>query len=212
MKIQQEILEQIEEVKKILLDPKVNFNELRVKKLIIKFKEDLKQCQKIDNEIMEFFNKKSNFRVRDDLIKFAKQNFNYNLPLKNRNSMNEEIARIAIQNKYNLDKLSKLIKKDAVELKSKRTVYYSSQKKKMGTKSQSLVKVVDQTLHWITLPIEDVRRELEDFSKYPDSKSLKQASSSILSTNEKRLRKREKIINVIIDHLEETKALAKFGG
>lgn len=195
-----------------MIDPEIDFDELRVKDLILKFKEELMQCQRIDYGIIEFFNKKSNFRIRDDLVKFAKKFLKYNLSPKNRTLMNEEIARVAIQNKYNLEKLSKLIKKEVLESKPQRISKNLSVSSTKPKKSMSKVSLEDQMLRWILLPIIEVRRELNDLTKYPDSKSLKQASYSILTINEKRLRKREKIINVIIDHLEENKALAKFGG
>jgi hypothetical protein len=72
-------------------------------------------------------------------------------------------------------------------------------------------KIEVQTSRWIGLTLSELKDELNDLDKYPDSTSIKQAAYSILLSNERRLRKRDKIVDIIINRISEDKAIAHLG-
>ena len=84
------------------------------------------------------------------------------------------------------------------------------QKVQLRTKPKKR-KIEDRTSIWIGLTLNELKDELNDLDKYPDSTSLKKAAYSILLPNERRLRKRQKIIDIIIDRISEDKAIAQLG-
>ena len=94
-----------------------------------------------------------------------------------------------------------------VEEQSKKLVT----RKKKAQPKQKITPIKDQTARWLSLTTEQLKIELNDLKKYPESKILKQAASSILKPNEKRFRKREKIINTIIERISEERAIANIG-
>jgi len=102
--------------------------------------------------------------------------------------------------------LSNLLGKK-VEEQSKKLVT----RKKKAQPKQKITPIKDQTARWLSLTTEQLKIELNDLKKYPESKILKQAASSILKPNEKRFRKREKIINTIIERISEERAIANIG-
>ncbi len=61
------------------------------------------------------------------------------------------------------------------------------------------------------MKIDDVEAELNDLNKYPDVTSLKQAGSSILTTEDKRKRKRATIIKSILRRLAEEQSIMALG-
>jgi len=95
--------------------------------------------------------------------------------------------------------------------KSETTKITSTQPQRKTTTIPKTPKIKDQTSRWLNLTIEQLKKEINDLKTYPDSKTLILAAYSILRADEKRFRKREKIINAIIDRISDEKAIAHLG-
>lgn len=168
--------------------------------------QDLNLCVKIDEKILNFFKDKKNFRVITDLKNFSKIKLNYQVKKTKRVDIEEEIAKVSISKNIALKKLIELLPKP-VRKAPKRKL---PPKKKAPSVSKK-IRIEDQTSRWVMLPPEQLRKELNDLERYPDVQILKQAAYSILKSNEKRFRKREKIVNVIVERIMEDKAIAYLG-
>ncbi len=168
--------------------------------------QDLNLCVKIDEKILNFFKDKKNFRVITDLKNFSKVKLNYQVKKTKRVDIEEEIAKVSISKNIALKKLIELLPKP-VRKPPKRKL---PPKKKAPSVSKK-IRIHDQTSRWLMLPPEQLRKELNDLERYPDVQILKQAAYSILKSNEKRFRKREKIVNVIVERIIEDKAIAYLG-
>lgn len=154
---------------------------------------------------MNFF-KSKNFKNLNKLKKFSTSKLNYKVKKSRRKDIEEELAKVAVLKNLNLEKLIALLGKPIEKVQKKSEL----SKRKPRPKTQVPI-IKDQYLKWIVLTSNQLRDELNDLKKYPDPKSLKQAASSILKSGENRLRKREKIINIIIDRISEDKAIASLG-
>ncbi|MHA1658409.1 MAG: hypothetical protein ACTSUT_04710 [Promethearchaeota archaeon] len=154
---------------------------------------------------MNFF-KSKNFKNLNELKKFSTSKLNYKIKKSRRKEIEEELAKVTVSKNLNLEKLIVLLGKPIEKVQKKTEL----SKRKPKPKTQVLI-IKDQFSRWIVLTSNQLRNELNDLKKYPDSKSLKQAASSILKSGENRLRKREKIINIIINRISEDKAIASLG-
>lgn len=190
-----------------MIQKNLNFYDInQVYELIIKFKQDLSLCVKIDEQILNFFKGKKIFRTKADLIEFSKKNLNYKVKKTRRVDIEEELTKVAIIKNLNVEKLKEFLPKPIKKVLKKKI----TPKRKPPTKPQKII-IEDQTSRWLSLSPEQLREELNDLERYPDYKILKQAAYSILKTNEKRYRIREKIVNVIIERIMEDKAIAHLG-
>jgi len=106
----------------------------------------------------------------------------------------------------NIEELKNYLGRPIVKIRKTAT----KTRKKPSVKTP-ILKVKDQTAKWMSLTSEELRNELNDMNLYPDYKSLKQASYSVLKPNEKRFRIREKIVNIIVERISEEKAIAHLG-
>ena len=95
--------------------------------------------------------------------------------------------------------------------KSETNKLIPTQPKKKTTPKPKTPKIKDQTSRWLNLTIERLREELTDLKTYPDAKALILAAHSILRANEKRFRKREKIIDAIIERISDERAISHLG-
>ncbi|MHA1338793.1 MAG: hypothetical protein ACTSRZ_02040 [Promethearchaeota archaeon] len=223
-----EIIKKLDNIKNMLLKSYKDMDIELVDKLINKFEKDLKQSKKIDKEIYGFFSNKCNFRNKKDLIEFAEKNFNYKIDSSTlRRDIEKELAVIANERNYSLKILNELIGKVKIGKKTTSRKRKSSKKssksyKKTSSSNKKTIKKTivkdslknkynDQTLRWSNLSIEDLKKELEDTNKYPTVSSLKQSAYSILSSSEKRIRNRKKLIDTIINYYKNLNSLANFG-
>lgn len=69
----------------------------------------------------------------------------------------------------------------------------------------------DQTVRWMNLTSDQLKKELNDINKYPDVKSIQIASESLLNRNEMNLKTREKVIKILVRKMGEEKAIASLG-
>lgn len=175
----------------------------QINNLIAKLEQDIKLCVKISEENLNFFKAKRNFRVIADLEQFSTNILKHKLGRSRRADIELELSKVSTLQNLSIEKLSSLLGKSDIKVQKPA--------KKITTKQSKAVKIKDQTLRWIGLSDKELERELKDLNKYPDVKMLKQAASSILKSNEKRFRLREKIINTIIKRISEEKALAHLG-
>jgi len=154
-----------------------------------------------------FFKNKKNFRIIADLRNFSKTKLKYNLRKTKRVEIEEELAKYAISKNLTMEELNRLLGKS----KSETTKLIPTQPKKKTTPKPKTPKIKDQTSRWLNLTFEQLKEELNDLKTYPDSKALKMAANSILRADEKRFRKREKIINAIIERISDERAIAHLG-
>jgi hypothetical protein len=186
-------------------------DEAKVVILLKQLRKDLQTCQKIDDRMVAFFNSKTYFRTRDNLVQFAQRKLGYTLKLLPRAQMNSRLALVCTQQNLKVEHLLALLDRgqESKKVGSKRvkSSKASSNKRKVKTTK----KVEDQGTKWVLLSKTALQEELNNLHKYPDSKTLKQAGYSLLKSEERRLRKREKIIAIILKRIEESQALAQFG-
>ena len=173
--------------------------------LITKFKQDVELCVKIDQKLLVFFKDKKIFRTIADLKHFSKTKLKYNLRKTKRVEIEEELAKFAISVKLSSDKLKGLLGK------SERSKIITAKPKKKTTTKTHKVEIKDQTSRWLSLTIEQLEKDLYDLNTYPDVTALKMAANSILRANEKRFRKREKIVNLIIERIADERAISHLG-
>jgi len=173
-----------------------------INNLIAKFKQEVGLCVKIDEKILTFFKEKKNFRIIADLRNFSKTKLKYSLKKTKRVEIEEELAKFAISKNLTTEELKGLLGKSE-------TIKISPIQPKKKTKLKPKIK--DQTYRWLNLTIEQLKKELNDLNTYPDTKALKMAANSVLRANEKRFRKREKIINTIIERISDERAIAHLG-
>jgi len=154
-----------------------------------------------------FFKDKKKFRIIAELRNFSKTKLKYNLRKTKRVEIEEELAKYAISKNLTMEELKGLLGKS----KSETTKLIPTQPKKKTTPKPKTPKIKDQTSRWLNLTIEQLKEELNDLKTYPDAKTLKMAANSILRADEKRMRKREKIINAIIERISDERAIAHLG-
>jgi len=171
--------------------------------LITKFKQDLGLCVKIDENFLIFFEDKKKFRIIADLRNFSKTKLNYNLRKTKRIEIEEELAKYAISKNLTIEEL-----KGHLGRSETTKVITTQAKKKTPTE---IPKIKDQTSRWLSLTVEQLKKELNDLKAYPDANALRMAANSILRADEKRFRKREKIINAIIVRISDERAIAHLG-
>ena len=176
-----------------------------ISNLITKFKQEVRLCVKIDQNFLLFFKDKENFRTIADLKHFSKTKLKYNLRKTKRVEIEEEIAQFAVSINLSMDKLKGLLGKTETT-----NIITAKPKKKTTTKTHK-VEIKDQTSRWLSLTIEQLEKDLNDLKTYPDVTALKMAANSILRANEKRFRKREKIVNLIIERIADERAISHLG-
>lgn len=176
-----------------------------VNNLIAKFKQEVGLCVKIDENFLIFFNDKKNFRIIADLRNFSNFKLKYSLKKTKRVEIEEELAKFAISKNLTTEELKGFLGKSEI------TKITTIQPKKKTTPKPKTPKIKDQTYRWLNLTIEQLKKELNDLNTYPDAKALRMAAISVLRANEKRFRKREKIINAIIERISDERAIAHLG-
>lgn len=195
----------MKELKAIINDIQKNqqiYDFKLVNNLISKIKEELQLCIKTDEDFFNFFRSSKNFRVKADLIDFSKKKLNHKIIGKTKAEIQGELAKISKLKNISKAKLHELLGKPPISI---------SKPKISVKKSVKKIKIKDQTSLWMNLSENQLRDELNNLQKYPDSKSLKQAAYSIIKSNERRLRLREKIINIIVKRILEEKAITHLG-
>ena len=176
-----------------------------INNLIAKFKQEVGLCVKIDEKILMFFKDKKNFRIIADLRNFSKSKLKYSLKKTKKVEIEEELAKYATSKKLTMEELKELLGK------SETTKLIPTQPRKKTTPKPKTPKIKDQTYRWLNITIKDLKKELNDLNTYPDAKALKMAANSVLRADEKRFRKREKIINAIIERISDERAIARLG-
>ena len=78
-------------------------------------------------------------------------------------------------------------------------------------KSSTKFSSKDQTVRWLSLSGEQLKKELNDISKYPNVESLKEASESLLSNQEKKLKTRKRLVEIIEKKIAEDRAISHLG-
>ena len=176
-----------------------------INNLIDKFKQDVGLCVKINEKFLKFFNEKKNFRIIADLRNFSKSKLKYNLRKTKRVEIEEELAKYTTSKNLTMEELKGLL------VKSETSKLIPAQPRKKTTPKPKTPKIKDQTYRWLNLTIEDLKKELNDLNTYPDAKALKMAANSVLRADEKRFRKREIVINAIIERISNERAIAHLG-
>jgi len=69
----------------------------------------------------------------------------------------------------------------------------------------------DQTVRWLSLSGEQLKKELNDINKYSNLESLKEASESLLSNQEKKLKTRKRLVEIIEKKIAEDRAISHLG-
>ncbi len=198
------VKQKLDEIKSLIQDNFQKYDLKQIQNLLLKLEQEIKFCVKIDDSLLKFF--KYNFRTISELKKFSKLKLVHIVKKSKRIDIEKELATISISKNLNIDGLKKLSGKSEI-LTQKPT---KTARRKTPTKTQKL-KIKDQTARWLSLTTEKLKNEINDLTRYPDATALKQAASSILKPNEKRMRSRVKIINAIIDRTSEEKAIAHLG-
>lgn len=155
---------------------------------------------------MKFFKNKKYHRTINVLKKFSIDKLKHKVKKTRRLEIEEELTRVSISSNLTIENLTSYLGKSIIEAEEKRKM-----SKAKTVVRQKKPKIEDQTPRWISLNSEQLKEELNDLKKYPDVSSLKQAANSILKQNEKRMRKREKIINIIADRIAEDRAITHLG-
>ena len=176
-----------------------------INNLIAKFKQEVGLCVKIDEKSLTFFKEKKNFRIIADLRNFSKTKLKYSLKKTKRVEIEEELAKFAISKNLTTEELKGLLgKSETIKISP-------TQPRKKTTPKPKTPKIKDQTYRWLNITNEQLKKELNDLNTYPDAKALRMAANSVLRANEKRFRKREKIINAIIERISDERAIAHLG-
>jgi len=204
--IQKLIIKELNEIKSLIQDNIDQYDIEQVNDLLMKLKEDIKLCVKIDDSILEFFNKRANFRVIADLKDFSTSKLKHQLKATKRADIEQELAKVSALKNLDEEKLTKTLGKIVQPVKAKA----KPPQKKRAPQAKKVV-IQDQTSRWLALTKEQLIKELNDLKTYPDVKTMKQAASSILKANEKKFRNRDKIINTIVERISEEKAIAYLG-
>ncbi len=113
-----------------------------------------------------------------------------------------ELAKLSKLKGINIAKLHELLGKPSISISKPKSAVKKAVKKP---------DMKDQTSLWLNLSENQLRYELNNIQKYPDSKSLKKVAYSIIKPDERRLRLREKIIKIIVKRILEEKAIAHLG-
>ena len=201
--MEKSILSKLNQIKTNIQSNLNSYDLNQINELLIKLDQDIKLCIKVSNEHLEFFKAKRNFRTIADLRKFSIEKLNHNLGKTRRADIEVELAKVSILKYLNTEKLNSLLGKP--EIKVQKPV------KRIATRKPQPVRIKDQTSRWLGLSSLQLKSELNDLKMYPDAKALKQAAYSILKSNEKRFRLREKIINIILERISEEKAIVHLG-
>ncbi|MFX1479364.1 MAG: hypothetical protein ACFFCI_14625 [Promethearchaeota archaeon] len=196
----------MDEIKILIQKNAENYDFELVNNLLIKFKQELEFCVKIDYNILNFFKDKRNFRIKADLVNFSNNKLSHEVKKSTRADIEEELTKVAASKNLILEMLNNFLGNQI-----SKPPKIIPKKKAQSTVKSKKIKLEDQTSRWLSLNNEELKKELNDMEKYPDSKSLKQASYSILKTEERRLRKREKIINIVIKRISEERAIVRLG-
>ncbi len=191
----------MDEIKSLILNNIESYDINLLFNLINDLKENLSLCVKFDYELLNFFANKKNFRTIADLKRFSQEKIEHKVKKAKRADIEEEIAKISTSKNLNIEKLRIFLGKTEI-----------SRERKKKTTAKTRTKIIeDQTSRWINITSQQLKNELEDLKIYPDASTLKQAADSILEINEKRLRKREKIISIIVKRIAEDRAIARLG-
>lgn len=190
----------LNEIKNKIQKNITNYDLNQIYNLLDKLDNELGNCVKIDYKILDFFRSKNNFRIIQDLKDFGLKKLKFQAKEKRRIDIENKLAQYVSSKGIQLKDLLNLLGKS--EIKAQKTQLKTTQKK---------IIIDDQASKWIGLTSKELIDELNNLDKYPDSTSLKKAANSILLPNEKRLRKREKIIRIIIKRISEDKAIAQLG-
>jgi len=78
-------------------------------------------------------------------------------------------------------------------------------------KSSTKFSSKDQTVRWLSLSGEQLKKELNDINKYSNLESLKEASESLLSNQEKKLKTRKRLVEIIEKKIAEDRAISHLG-
>ncbi len=190
----------LDEIRNKLQKNIANYDLNQVYDLLDQMEDKLVVCVKIDYEILDFFRSKSNFRIIQNLKDFGLKKLKYTVKGKRRVDIENGLAQYVSSKSIQRKELLSLLGKS--EIGEQKVQPRTTPKKR---------KIEDQTSRWIGLTLNELEDELNDLDKYPDSTSLKKAAYSILLPNERRLRKREKILGIIMDRISEDKAIAHLG-
>lgn len=201
--MEKSILSKLNEIKSDIQSNLNSYDLNQISELIIKLEQNIKLCVKINNEFLEFFKSKRNFRTIADLRNFSKGKLNHKVESTKRADIEIELTKVSTVRNLNRGQLKNLLGKPIKKVETP--------VKKRAPKKPQPVKIKDQTSRWLGLSTIQLKSELNDLKIFPDYKALKQAAYSILKPNEKRFRLREKIINAILERVSEEKALAHLG-
>jgi len=182
-------------------------DENAVANLLQNLKKDLEQCLVPDVEVLKILSSKKNFKTITALKDLCKTLFSSEPRFKGRKDVEKEIAIKFLLTNRNISVLEPYVVKASAK-KPKKTKTKKTKPKKRKAKKP---KIADQTSRWLSMDVEDIKKELQDSSRYPTATALKQAGASLLSTAEKKKRKLEFIIKILIDKIENEKALLEFG-
>jgi len=200
------IIKKLDEIKSLIVNNSEKYDFKLIDELVLNLENNIKQCTKIDEKLLNFFNDKKYHRTINDLKKFSSDKLKYKVRKTRRVDIEEELARVATSRNLNIENLTNSLDKSTLKVQAKR----KSPKAKPAARQKKL-KIEDQTPRWISLNLNQLKEELNDLKRYPDVNSLKQAAISILKPNEKRMRKREKIFNIIVNRIAEDKAITHHG-
>jgi len=161
-----------------------------------------------DEKILKILKSRTNFKKITDLQDLSINLLGIISNYKKRKDVETDITIKFMQNGITVEKLLPYIKQPTKRIKKPRKI--TTKKPKKGQKKKT-VKISDQVERWMPMNIEEIRLELNNLEKYPDGKTLKMAANSILKKEDKRKRKRNLIIDLIIQRLEEEKAILMLG-
>ena len=176
------------------------YNLAQIEELIQNFEKDVNQCIRIDPGIQKILSDKSYFKTIPSIKEYIESTFNVRINGKKRPKRAEierEAALIVMRNK-GLSKLQDFISKLKVRpIKPKRETR----------------EVPDMISDWMKLSENELRKELENEQKYQTSKELKLAANRILkkSAGDNKLRKREKVIEIILQRMKEYRLRFEYG-
>ncbi len=205
MSLRETTLKKLNDIRERIQKNSESLDFPKILELLTKFEEEIRFCIVVNPRILDFLRNKSNFKTMPELKKFSEQIISYTPKKKNRVDIEEEIAKIISSKNLSLEDIQSAFEKSSIKPQKP-----SAPKKKSSTSAQK-VKIEDQTARWMNLTQEQLATELNDLTKYPDIPTLKQASSSLLKAEDKKLRIRDKIINIILKRIAEDKAIASFG-
>ncbi|MFX1295488.1 MAG: hypothetical protein ACFFD2_11650 [Promethearchaeota archaeon] len=198
----------LNEIKQFLNANYQNLDFKNVEDLILKFRDDLHSCIKPNEKILILLKDKKNFRTLSDLQNFAIQILGKRSKFTKRRDIELNLAILLTQKKIGIEKLLSYIKSTKSAKPAKKRKPAEKRRKEPSKKTPT---IPDQVKRWMFMKLKDVETELNNINKYPDTKSLKQAGSSILKQEDKRKRKKEIVIKLIIRRLAEEQSILALG-